>query len=186
MFNKKYLLSAALCAALSANAGAATLAADGQWHAFDIDETSSASAGLEWIDLDGNASSFDFSLTGSAILRIVDGGFAGDRFDVFNGNLLLGQTSAATNNYPESLGLDFDAAFADGRYSRGVFLLGPGSYRISGLLSLSALDDNAGALNATVGAISLTAVPLPAAAWMYLAGTGLLGLTARRQSKSGV
>ncbi|WP_157199381.1 hypothetical protein [Methylomonas koyamae] len=55
MFNKKYLLSAALCAALSANADAATLAADGQWHAFDIDETSSASAGLEWIDLDGNA-----------------------------------------------------------------------------------------------------------------------------------
>ncbi|ANE56666.1 VPLPA-CTERM sorting domain-containing protein [Methylomonas sp. DH-1] len=186
MFNKKYLLSAALCAALSADAGAATLAADGQWHPFDIDETSSASAGLEWIDLDGNALSFDFSLIGSAILRIVDGGFAGDRFDVFNGNLLLGQTSAATNNYPESLGLDFDAAFADGRYSRGVFLLGPGSYRISGLLSLSALDDNAGALNATVGAISLTAVPLPAAAWMYLAGTGLLGLTARRQSKSGV
>ncbi|MCQ8183363.1 VPLPA-CTERM sorting domain-containing protein [Methylomonas sp. SURF-1] len=186
MFNRKFLRQAVLLSALSANAGAAALDADGQWHPFDVDDTVSASAGLEWIDLDGNALSFDFTLTGSAILTIVDSGFAGDRFDVFNGNLLLGQTSAASNNYPDSLGLDFDAAFADNRYSRGVFLLGPGSYRISGLLSQSALDDSAGAINATVGAISLTAVPLPAAAWLYLAGTGLMGLTARRQSKSGV
>ena len=184
MFNKKLLLSAVLCSALSANAGAAALNADGQWHPFDVDDTVSASAGLEWIDLDGDALSFDFTLTGSAILRIVDGGFAGDRFDVFNGKLPLGQTSAATNNYPESLGLDFDAAFADGRYSRSVFLLGPGSYSINGLLSLSALDDNAGAINATVGAISLTAVPLPAAAWLYLAGAGLMATIARRRQSN--
>lgn len=185
MFNKKFLRHAVLLSALSANAGAAVLDADGQWHPFDVDEAVSASAGLEWIDLDGNALSFDFTLTGSAILRIVDGGFAGDRFEVFNGSALLGQTSAATGNYPDSLGLDFDTAYADSRYSRGVFLLGPGSYSISGLLSQSALDDSASAINATVGAVSLTAVPLPAAAWLYLAGTGLLGLIARRQSKSG-
>ncbi|OAI17656.1 hypothetical protein A1507_10435 [Methylomonas koyamae] len=200
MFNKKYLLSAVLCSALSANAGAATLAADGQWHPFDVDDTVSASAGLEWIDLDGNALSFDFSLTKTMILEVVDGGFAGDRFKVFNHGHLLGieesgseltfiNTSLAVNSYPESVGINFDAAFSNSDYSRGIFKLSPGEYSITGLLAESALDDNGSPINATVGAIrliSLTAVPLPAAAWLYLAGTGLLGLTARRQSKSGV
>jgi len=95
----------------------------------------------------------------------VDGGFAGDRFAVFNGTgNLLGATSSPVNNYPVSVGIDFDAAFADANYSRGEFLLGPGNYQIFGYLLQSALDDNSSAIDATVGAVSLTAVPLPAAA----------------------
>jgi len=60
-------------------------------------------------------------------------------------------------------------------------LLGAGSHSITGLLSQSALDDSNLPINATVGAVSLTAVPLPAAAWLYLTGTALMGIVSRRR-----
>jgi hypothetical protein len=182
MIKKTLFLSAVLLAALSGQASAVTLNADGQWNVFDVDESVSASGGLEWIDLDNNTLSFDFTLSGSAILRVVDGGFSGDRFQVFDNGLLLDETSVAANSYPDGVGLDFDAAFANTNFSRGVFLLGAGNHSITGLLSQSALDDTSSTLNATVGAVSLTAVPLPEAAWLYLTGAGLLGLVARRRN----
>lgn len=178
---KKSIVAAALLLALCSQAQAATLIADGAWNAFDVDELTSASTGLEWIDLDGNALSFDFTLTESAYLKVVDAGFAGDRFNVYDNGNLLDQTSVAVNTYPASVGLDFDQAFANSDYSRGVFLLSAGSHSITGLLSQSALDDSSSLINATVGAVSLTAVPLPAAAWLYLTGTALMGLVSRRR-----
>lgn len=181
MLKKTFFLSAVLLSALSGQAQAVTLNADGQWNAFDVDNSVSNSGGLEWIDLNNDALSFDFTLTGSAILNIVDGGFAGDRFQVFDNGHLLDQTSVAVNSYPDSVGLDFDAAFANTNFSRGVFLLGAGTHSITGLLSQSALDDTNSALNATVGAVSLAAVPLPAAAWLYISGASLLGLVSRRR-----
>jgi hypothetical protein len=181
MIKKTFFLSAVLLSALSGQAQAVTLNADGAWHEFDVDESTALSGGLEWIDLNNDALSFDFTLTGSAILKVVDGGFAGDRFRVFDNGNLLDQTSVAVNSYPDSLGLDFNAAFANTNYSRGVFLLGAGAHSITGLLSQSALDDTNSVLNATVGAVSLTAVPLPAAAWLYGIGAGLIGLVSRRR-----
>lgn len=182
---KKSILATALLAAMCANAEAAPISADGAWHAFDVDDSVSSSGGLEWIDLDNNALSFEFTLTGSAILRVVDGGVAGDRFRIFN-NLsdVLGETSAAANTYPDSVDTDFDAAFANFDYSRGEFLLGAGTYQISGLLIQSALDDTGAEINATVGGISLTAVPLPTAAWLYVTGAGLIGLVSRSRKAS--
>ena len=182
MSKNKFLLAAVLMSALYGQAQASTLVADGAWNAFDVDELSSVSTGLEWIDLDGNALSFDFTLSGSAYLKVVDAGFAGDRFNVYdNGTLLLGETSAAFNTYPASVGVDFDAAYASSLYSHGLFLLGAGSHTITGLLSQSALDGDSNPFNATVGAVSLTAVPVPAAAWLYLTGTALMGFISRRR-----
>jgi len=183
---KQSVLAMALLSAICTQAEAITLNTDGAWHAFDVDNSVSNSGDLEWIDLDNNALSFDFTLTESAILRVVDAGFAGDRFAVFNGigSQLLGATSSPVNNYPANVGTDFNAAFADANYSRGEFLLGPGSYQISGLLIQSALDDTSTELNATVGAVSLTAVPLPAPAGLYTAGAGLLGLVSRRRQST--
>lgn len=180
---KKSLLAAALLSALCTQAQASTLVADGAWNAFDVDDISSVSSGLEWIDLDGNALSFDFTLTGSAYLKVVDGGFAGDRFNVYDNGVLLNQTSVATNTYPASIGLDFDAAYASPLYSQGLFWLGTGSHSITGLLSQSALNGTV-AFNATVGAVSLTAVPVPAAAWLYLTGIALMGLVFRRRNSN--
>lgn len=177
----KLFFAAALLAALCGQAEAASLTADGAWNTFDVDDLSSASGNLEWIDLDGNALSFDFTLTESAYLKVVDAGFAGDRFNVYDNGVLLDQTSAVANTYPGSIGLNFDTAYASDIFSKGLFLLGAGNHSITGLLSQSALDDSNLPINATVGAVSLTAVPLPAAAWLYLTGTALMGFVSRRR-----
>jgi hypothetical protein len=117
------LSAAALALAAALPAHAVALAADGQWTPFDVDELTSASAGLEWIDIaDGSPLGFEFTIDAGFVgtLTVVDAGFAGDRFEVFNGAVSLGGTSAATASYPDSLGLDFDAALADADYSRGT------------------------------------------------------------------
>lgn len=181
MIKKYFFIVTVLMSALCAQAEASTLVADGAWNAFDVDSSVSNSGNLEWIDLGANTSSFDFTLTGWAYLKVVDGGFAGDRFNVYDNGNLLGATSVAVNTYPNSVYLDFDAASADSNFSYGMFLLGVGSHSITGLLSQSALDNSGAAINATVGAVSLTAVPLPAAAWMYLTGTALMGFISRRR-----
>jgi hypothetical protein len=129
-------LALALVAALGArvaSAGDVALGIDAQWHAFDVDSFSAVSGGLEWIDLN-DGSALHFSFDGPATLTVVDGGFAGDAFQIFDNGVLLGQTSVASNSYPDSIVLDFDAALADPRYSRGVFQLGAGSHSITGCL----------------------------------------------------
>lgn len=177
-----FFCAAVLLSVLSHQAQAVVLNTDGQWHTFDVDNAVSASGNLEWIELDGNALSFDFTLTEAAYLNVADGGFAGDRFQVFDNGNSLGQTSVAVNSYPNSAGLDFDQALADLHFSRGQFLLGVGNHSITGLLSFSALDDTSSELNATVGAVSLTAVPLPATAWLWTTGAALLGFLSRRRT----
>jgi PEP-CTERM motif len=180
-------LLAACLLALSAPSFAVSLVADGQWNTFDVDELSAASTGLEWIDLfnGGTALSFDFDIAAGyqGTLTVVDGGFAGDRFEVRNGGLLLGVTSAAVSQIDVNVGLDFDAALADSAYSRASYTLAAGSHSVSGWLSQSALFEGL-PLNATVGALRLevSAVPEPSALAMLLAGVGVLGFVARRRA----
>jgi hypothetical protein len=157
------------------------IVADDQWHSFDVDELLSNSENLPWINLDGESIGFEFTLNQAAYLSVVDAGFAGDSFTIYDNGVLLGQTSAAVNNYPDSLGLDFDSAISNDNYSRSVYLLNPGVHSVYGFLSQSALDDLQNPLNATVGAVRLTAVPLPAAFWLFSAGLTLTGLVSRRK-----
>jgi hypothetical protein len=190
---KKTLLAVALASAFSMQAEATTiaLAADSSWYTFDVDNTLSTSAGLEWIDAqsatgynnDGSALHFSFTLTGAADLTVVDGGFAGDQFQVFNNGTALGFTSVPTNSYPTSVVTNFDAALANSNYSSAVYHLGAGTYDITGLLSLSTFVAGS-PLNATVGAVSLTAVPVPAALGLFLAGSSLMGFFSRRRANT--
>jgi hypothetical protein len=103
MIKKHFFIVTVLMSVLCAQAEASTLVADGAWNAFDVDSSVSNSGNLEWIDLEGNPLSFDFTLSKSAYLTIVDGGFAGDRFNVYDNGVLLDQTSVASNTYPASL-----------------------------------------------------------------------------------
>jgi len=181
MFKK--LSITALLLGLAMDASAETITIDGLWHQFDVDSSVSTSGGLEWLDLENNALSFDFTLSAPAILTVVDGGFSGDRYKIYNFGALLGETSTAINSYPGSLGLNFDSALADSNYSRANFFLAAGQHQITGLLSLSALDDNQNGLNASVGGISLTSVPLPATVWLYSSGCAVMAMLSRRRSK---
>jgi hypothetical protein len=95
----------------------------------------------------------------------------------------MGVTGTATANYPNSVGLDFDAALANPAYSRGVYSLPSGAYVITGALINSVIVGGQ-ALNSTVGGIKLTvsAVPEPATVLSLLTGLGLLASRLRRRA----
>ena len=190
---KKTLFAAVMASAFSMPVGATSLALakDGLWHTFDVDDTYSKSNGVEWIDAqidtgyadDGSVLHFTFTLLEIAKLTVVDGGFAGDQFQVFDNGTSLGFTSNPTNNYPTSLSTDFDAALTNSLYSSAVFYLAAGQHDITGLLSASATV-NSIPLNATVGAVSLSSVPEPSTFGLLLAGSGLIsiGVFSRRRA----
>lgn len=180
--------AAAFAAAAFAHAQAAPLSADGSWHTFDVD--TALSGGNGWIDItDGTPLNFTFAVGSGnvGVLTVVDTVFAGDTFKVYNNGSLLGTTSSVPPGFydPSATGIvDPVLALADPLFSRGSFVLGPGSYSISGVLDQSVLDVPGGTpLNATSGGISLTVsapVPEPETYAMLLAGLGLLCLVGRR------
>ena len=189
----KHVIAAALlaCGAVSsAHATLVNLSTNGSWNQFDITPDLASDGGLGWIDLnDGSALSFQFTVDAGneAVLTVVDTGASGDRFSVSINGVAQAVTSAAVNSYPSTIGQDaFDVAFGNADYSRGFYVLGAGSYTVTGSLFSSALDDSSAALNSTSGGlkVEVSQVPLPAAAWLMLSGLGALGLRLRRRAPS--
>ena len=189
---KSIFIAAALLLAAASHVQASEIAVttDGSWHEFDVDDFTSTSGGLEWIDNitgpagyagDGSALTFTFTLGTAGILKVVDGGFGGDRFEVFDNGVSLGYTSVAPDSDPINKGTDFDSAYSDATWSSAVFNLSAGTHNITGALIRSALVDGL-AINATVGAVSVAAVPVPAAWGLFMAGSALLGAISRRRS----
>lgn len=186
------LLALALAAAsLGAQASLVNLTVDEQWHAFTVDALSSDSGGVDWIDADdslspgfGSPLTFAFTLTQSAVLRVVDGGFVGDTFrvTVHDGSQSVDHLTSpvAQQALDASFSLlnhgdDFDAAWADiAHVSRTEITLGAGTYTVTGW-QLQAVNDlvNGGALTATIGAVSLSAAPVPEPSGLALTLAGL-------------
>jgi hypothetical protein len=135
-----------------------TITPDNAWHEFDVDSLSARSGTLEWIALDGAALTFEFTTVTPVKVTVVHGGFGGHRFRVSDNGQPLDETQAGADTYPESKGLNFDAALADARWSRGVYTLAAGSHSLAGVLSRSATDNTGAPLNATVGALRVEAV----------------------------
>lgn len=176
----------ALAAFSGAQATSVSLAT-GAWQLFDVVDPvfGLGNTDLSWIDInDGSNLSFTFTIGAgqTAYLTVVDGAFAGDEFTVTANGLALAAMSIATNSYPDSIGLDFDSALADGRFSQASYKFTAGSYTITGALSRSALDDSGLALNTTVGGIRLD-VPEPTSLALLMAAGGALVLTSRRRTR---
>lgn len=181
-----------LAAFFSAPAAATTIALnpDATWQEFTVDDMAAPSFGKGWIDFtDGSALTFTFTIAAgnTGVLSVVDAGFAGDTFSITNNGTLFGQTSnVAVGNTSGTTANTFDEAFANPAYSRASFTLGAGSYRISGSLAQSVLDDAGAALNATNGAVRLSlvpAVPEPSTYALLFAGLSAVGFAARRRAR---
>lgn len=195
-FIKQACLAAALAATLLAPLAARAqtvvpLTVGGGWVEFDVDALlAPVDNPLAWIDLGGTPLQFSFTLAAPAELRVVDAGFAGDVFLVrLNGGLsdqvtsVVPSTDVAT---AANVGLDFDAAWADGgaNFSRAALLLGPGSYVVEGYL-LQTVQDGGTPLLATVGAVALAPVPEPASVATLLAGLLLVFTALRAHQRRG-
>jgi hypothetical protein len=180
------LLAAALALAATSFAQAGTpLPPDGSWAGFTVDANLPPYS-FGWVDDNGAALSFSVSIAAGQVgtLTVVDTGFSGDRFRVYDGATLLGSTGPAVNGDTSGpITFDFDAALANPAFSRGTFQLGAGTHVISGLLFQSTTDAF-GPLNATIGGVKLTvsAVPEPTTAATLLIGLGLLLGRLRRRN----
>ena len=178
-------------AAAPALAADVALDADGVWRPFAVDSLlAPPTAPLGWIDDAGMQLAFTFAIGAAQIgtLTVVDAAIAGDTFSITN----FGSAFATTSSVPPGrfetsadVGLDYDAALADPSFSRGVFTLAPGSYRIGGSLLQSVtlggvpLEATAGALR--LGLAPVAAIPEPETAAMLLAGLLVIGGLARRR-----
>ncbi len=176
--------------ALPAHAKDISLIAGSGWNTFDAD--ADAVGSNVWADIANNSFDklfFTFNVANgfTANLTVLDGAFAGNTFAVFNGNTLLGNTSSVPvlDQDTASFSSSYDAAFLDSSYSRGVFALGAGAYRINGAL-LQAGVAGGTPVFATEGAVKLTvqavsAVPEPSTYATLLAGLLMSAFVLRRK-----
>ena len=179
------LFATALALASLSSAHAATLVGDGNWAGFTVD-ANLAPYSFGWQDDFGVPLSFEVTIAAGQVgtLTVVDTGFSGDRFRIYDGATQLGTTGAAVNgNAAGNITFDPDAALGNSDFSRGSFTLGAGSHVISGLLFQSTTDAF-GPLNATIGSVKLTVspVPEPATYATLLIGLGLMLAASRRNA----
>src|SRR5262245_56345161 len=124
----------ALGAALPAHAATVSLSPDGSWHAFDVSDVLAADSGLSWIDINsGEALEFVVDVAAGQMVRltVTDAGFAGDRFQLFDNGVAIGETSAVpADGAGVNVDLNFAAALANPSFSNGFFDLGAGTHRI--------------------------------------------------------
>lgn len=168
---KQWTLAAAL--ALAAAKAAAVPMVPGQWYLFDAYPDTPDSP---WVDENLADLSFEVTLASDAVLTVVDGGLSGGRFEVFVDGQSRGLTSLPAAAGDDSKDLDFDAALADARWSRGQFFLAAGTYAIKGRAVSFGPD-----LLAETGGALLTPVPEPETWALFGVGALFVGVALRRQ-----
>jgi hypothetical protein len=142
---RKFLAVAALLLLAPVASNAAPIAIGSGWESFTFGAPGSSFS-----------RTFEFSVGAGEAARVsvTDAFLAGDRFAIFSNILApLGFTSAATG-FGVTIGADYDAAFADARWSSGSWILGAGSYSVRGITLLSPFGAGGGALRVDRVAVS--------------------------------
>lgn len=168
---KQWTLAAVI--SLSAGHVAAVPMVSGRWYLFDA---YADSGDAPWVDENLDALHFEVTLATDALLTVVDGGWSGGRYEVFVDGVSRGLTDVPFDAGNASKDLDFDAALADSRWSRGRFNLSAGAHTISGRAVAFGSD-----LLAETGGVMLTPVPEPGTWALVGVGTLLTGTALRRQ-----
>ncbi len=165
MYFRSAFVAAAMSAVMSLPALAATpVAPNSGWVTFSFGGVGSSFSGEP----------FTFTLTHGGKLTVTDAFNDGDRFEIFDFGSSLGLTSVPTATGVD-IGNDYDLGAVDPRYSTGMWMLGAGSYSITGIMIDSPYGGGGGALR-------VDQVPLPAAGLMLL--TGLAGIAGLRRRKT--
>lgn len=122
---------------------------------------------------------YDFTITSTKKLSITDGWTSGDQFQVFLNNASQGPTSVPVNG-ASFVAANYTAAFSNSDFSSWSKYIAAGTYRLTLLvLQRSGTDtaDHQGAVR-----LDTTAVPLPAAGLMLIAGLGAVAAVRRRRT----
>lgn len=141
----------------------------GEWSQFQFDQ-----AGSNWRLL-GLPDPVNFEITTDTTteLHVVDVFDSGDRFQVFDNGQLLGPTTVPERGANTD---SFDVAFGDpnARWSRGMFVLSPGSHVITGVALDSPFDRGTGGLRVMpIPFTDSSRVPEPSMWTLLLAAVGL-------------
>lgn len=165
--NASRLWSAALVATLLAasSAEAQTPLVSGSWTTFFFGGVGSG------------ASSQPYTYTASSqfFVTVLDGYNSGDQFQLLDGTTLIGTSTApADGSYCDSPA----ACLASGAFSRGTFLLGPGTYSFNVNVTASPFGEGGAFIGVNVSdALAGTAAStVPEPATVALTAMGLLGM----------
>ncbi len=163
-------------AAVSAHAG--PLALD-QWYTFGFGATGSALSsgtgfviGQRSIAIDDSPWTFDCraGTGGHCKLIITDGFLSGDEFQIFNFGIPIFSTPVVAD-IGADCGNDEEACLASSDHSQRTYILNPGAYSFSGVVTDSPFSGGAGFLKLVV----------PEPGGLALVGVGLLALGLRRR-----
>jgi hypothetical protein len=178
IFLRFLVLTAIILSPVAASASPLSIGTINEWQYFKWD-------GLGPIDLPDPAG-FDVTSADPFTVRITDVATNGDCFNVTFNKLITIPTSLVTYDSTKYQS-DYNLAFNDPAYSKGIYYLAPGTYHID--ISVTALspaylgDDEGAAERSIQGGIQATSnVPIPAAIWLL--GSGLLGLLGIRRKLS--
>lgn len=162
-----------ICLALLLSVGAAPthavlITVDSGWQDFTF-----ADVGSAWSD------TFEFTLTDTAWFAVTDAYMSGDRFEFFVDGVSVGATSMPTVE-GDQINDDYDAAFADARWSSAEIMLGAGTYQVSGLTLLSPFGSGRAAVQLSSTALGGPGfVPVSEPGILVLFSVALAGLFIR-------